>query len=282
MSYLEFIASIEIGLIYGIVAIGIYLTFRVIDFPDLTVDGSFVTGAAVCAILLKAGFNPVVALLSGGAGGAIAGLLTGALHVYGRVSSLLAGILTAFILYSINLRIMSGVPNISLLNEATLFGNTNALLVLTIIAVTIWLLISYLMNTDWGLALRTVGQNPKLASRYGIKPHIIIIFTLMLSNGLIGIGGALFCQHQSFVDVSQGVGTVIIGLAAVMIGEKVLPFRSMTIAILACLGGSILYRLVIAAALHSEVLGLQSSDLNLITGIIVISIMMLPKIRQAR
>ena len=277
MSGAEIIASLEIGLIYGMVAIGIYLTFRIIDFPDLTCDGSFVFGAAASAVALKMGVDPWLTLGIATLAGGLAGLATGILNVYFRVSNLLAGILVAFMLYSINLKVMGNIPNIALINEPTIFSVLHPLAILAIVALIIWLITSYILTTDFGLALRSIGQNPKIAAVYGVRISLMTIAGLVLSNALIGLGGGLFTQHQGFVDVSQGVGTVIIGLAAVMIGEKLLRFRSILFGILCCLLGSIIYRLVIALALNSEWLGLETTDLNLITGLIVIAIMWFPQ-----
>ncbi|MDP1974427.1 MAG: hypothetical protein Q8K37_00480 [Alphaproteobacteria bacterium] len=279
MNFTELLISLEMGLIYGIVAIGIYLTFRIIDFPDLTCDGSFVLGAASSAILIKSGCNPFVALFLAFIAGGIAGLATGILYTKFRITELLSGILVAFMLYSINLRVMSGVPNITLINESTIFTGQNALLVLIMIAVFMSLGMSILLKTDFGLALRSIGQNKRLALNNGVNVKIMTIIGLIMSNALIGFGGALFSQHQGFADISQGIGTVIVGLAGLMIGEKIIGFRSLWLVIPACLLGSIMYRIFIAFALHSEFLGLETQDLNLITGFMVIGIMILPKLR---
>ncbi len=281
ITFAEILTGLEMGLIYGIVAMGIYLTFRVIDFPDLTCDGSFVCGAAVSTIALKAGWNPWWALGTAFGAGAMAGGVTGILYIFGRVTDLLSGILVAFMLYSLNLRIMGGVPNVTLWQEPTLFTqNMDPWLLLTLLAVGLWGIGSYLLSTDFGLALRSLGQNKRLAQNNGVNLTFMTVIGLVLSNSLIGLGGGLFSQHQGFTDISQGVGTVIIGLAAVMIGQKIFPFSSITLNILACFGGSIVYRLIIAFALHNESLGLTTSDLNLITGLMLIGIMRLPTLRR--
>ncbi|MBS0186087.1 MAG: hypothetical protein JSS34_07095 [Proteobacteria bacterium] len=273
MTAAEILSSLEMGLIYGIVALGIYLTFRIIDFPDLTCDGSFVSGAAASAVLLKAGIHPLLALLFALFLGAVAGFITGILYVYCRLTNLLSGILTAFMLYSLNLKLMGGAPNIPLFHASTILAQYPVLTLITIACI-IWSLCSYLLTTDFGLALRSIGQNKKLARMYGVRISLLTMYGLILSNSLIGLGGALFCQYQKFADISQGFGTIVIGLAAVMIGEKILPFRSMWIGPLACILGSIVYRFIVACALHSEWLGLESSDLNLITGLIIVFVML--------
>lgn len=281
MSALELLISLEMGLIYGIVAIGIYLTFRIIDFPDLTCDGSFVLGAASSAVLIKSGCNPFLALFLALIAGGIAGLATGLLYTKLRITELLSGILVAFMLYSINLRVMSGVPNITLINEPSIFTGQSPLLVLIVIAGFISLGLSILLKTDFGLALRAIGQNKRLALNNGVNVQFMSIIGLMMSNALIGLGGALFSQYQGFADISQGIGTIIVGLAGLMIGEKLIGFRSLWLVIPACLLGSIMYRIFIAFALHNEFLGLETQDLNLITGFMVICIMLLPKLRRA-
>lgn len=282
MNLTEIITSLEIGLIYGIAAIGIYLTFRVIDFPDLTCDGSFVLGAASSSILIKMGTNPWFALFIAFVAGSIAGLITGILNTKFKITNLLAGILVSFMLYSINLKIMGGIPNIALITQATIFTNQNSLVILGIICSIITLLHSYLLNTNFGLAMRSIGQNQRLATIVGVKVTTITVIGLILSNGLISIGGALFSQHQGFADITQGIGTIVISLAAVMIGEKLLPFRSSFCLIFSCLLGSIIYRFFISIALHSEMLGLETQDLNLITGLLIIGIMIIPRIRMQK
>lgn len=271
----ELLMSLEIGLIYGVVALGIYLTFRVIDFPDLTCDGSFVLGAATSGILLIGGGSPTLSLIGALAAGCLSGLLTGILHTVFKITELLSGILVAFMLYSINLKVMGGVPNISLFQVSTFFSAS--LIPATILYISIAFLIVLLFKTDLGLALRSIGQNKKFAQNGGVRVERMTILGLMLSNALIALGGALFAHHQGFADVGSGIGTVIVGLASVMIGEKLLPYRSIWIAVFSCFLGSILYRFFIATALHSEFLGLESQDLNLITGLLVIGVMLLPR-----
>ncbi|MFN7038269.1 MAG: ABC transporter permease [Alphaproteobacteria bacterium] len=279
MNFNEIILGIEMGLIYGIVAIGIYITFRIIDFPDLTCDGSFVLGGAVTSTLIKANCNPWVALIIAMVSGGIAGSVTGVLHAYFKVTDLLAGILVGFMLYSVNLYIMNNTPNIVLIQSKTIFEDFNIIMVVSIIAGLICILYNYLLITDFGLALRSVGQNKKLARNSGLNVQAFVIIGLILSNALIALSGAIFTQHQRFADVGSGVGTVIVGLASVMIGEKILPYRSIMVQLISCLLGSIIYRLLISFALHSEVLGLETQNLNLLTGIMVIMVMYMSRKR---
>ena len=283
MSGVEFLTSLEMGLIYSIVAVGIYLTFRIIDFPDLTCDGSFVLGAALSAGLIQHDMHVCFALLLSAGGGVIAGLATGILHIKLRMSPLLAGILVAFMLYSINLRVMGGVPNITLSESLfTQYPGFSTIGILSSLSLVIWYCLSRFLDTDFGLGLRSVGENPKLGPLLGVNPRSMVLVGLGISNGLVALGGGLFAHHQEFTDISQGVGTVIVGLAAVMIGEKLLPFRSLWVCILSCFAGSILYRLIVALALNANFLGLESYDLNLITGGLVIGVMMIPQRHKRR
>ncbi len=276
MNIAELIFSLELGMIFGIAAIGIYLTFRVINFSDLTCDGSFVLGAAVSSILLKSGYSPFLALFASVCAGVMAGLCTGILNIYFKVTAILSGILVGFMLYSINLKVMQGVPNLTLISETTIFSGYNPLIILALVSVTVWFLISYFLVTNFGLALRSTGQNSLLSTTNGVKIEYMTMTGLALGNACIALGGALFSQHQGFVDISQGMGTIITGLAAVMIGEKLLPFRSPWIMITACFLGSFIYRLLVSYALHSEALGLSTQDLNLITGVLIVLIMIIP------
>lgn len=276
MSVNEIIMSLEMGLIYGIIAMGIYLTFRVIDFPDLTCDGSFVLGAAVSSMLIKMGYPPLLSLGIALLAGSVAGVMTGVLYTQFKISNLLSGILVAFMLYSINLYIMGGIPNITLLENNT-FLSDSPLCMIAIISLVVALGMSYLLMTDFGLGLRSIGQNKVLAQNKGINVSLITVIGLALSNALIALGGALFSQHQGFADIGSGIGTLIVGLASVMIGERIFPYSSMFSKMMSCLIGSVLYRLVISLALYSDFLGLQTQNLNLVTGILVIAIMSLPR-----
>lgn len=269
----------ELGLIFGLVALGVYLTFRVINFPDLTVDGTFPLGASVAAMLLTHGCHPLLATGLAFFAGMIAGCVTGYLNVHLRIMNLLSGILTMTALYSINIRIM-GRPNIALLNVETLFSNTSSLLSLSIITVFIILMIWYFLFSQYGLAVRAVGINPKVSQSYGVNIGKVTLLTLAISNGLVALAGALFAQTQGFADVSLGTGTIVIGLASIMIGEAIFGVRRIQRDLFGCVIGSILYRLAVAIALNSQILGLQASDLNAITAVLVTIALMAPKIRQ--
>lgn len=278
----QLIGALEMGLIYGLVAMGVFLTFRILDFPDLTADGSFPLGASITAVLLSYGILPWVAMLASMAAGAFAGFITAWLNVRWRILNLLAGILTMTALYSINLRIM-GRPNMSLLDESTLFSYCAPLTpwqVLGCVCGLVFTLYLWFINSEVGLALRAVGANKKMAQAQGISVKGMTLLGLAFSNALISLGGSLFAQHAGFSDVSLGVGTIIFGLAAVIMGEVILPSRHLRWMLAACVIGSIVYRLVIAGALNMTALGMQASDLNLITAFLVISAMVLPRLRK--
>lgn len=265
--------SLEIGLIFGFIALGIFFTFRVINFPDLTCDGSFVLGAAAACTLVSYGFNPYLATLVAMLAGALAGCLTGFLFLKLRVSDLLSGILVAFMLYSVNLRVMGGIPNIALLDKITIFSDLNSLVLLLILSLVIIAATAYLLLTDFGLALRSVGLNQILARSSGVNVAAMTLISLAVSNALIACGGAIFAQQQGFADIGSGIGTLVVGLAAVMIGEKLLPYRSMPLIILSCFIGSIAYRILISFALHMDFFGLKTQDINIITGLLIVAIM---------
>lgn len=289
ISFQEIIVASEIGIIYGILALGIYLTFRTINFPDLTCDGSFVTGAAVSAILIKSGLNPFVSMVAAAAVGGVAGFATGLLNVKLKIDDLLSGIVVAFMLYSVNLRILGTSPNISLVGEKTIFAVGDSFAISAALVAILLLLLTYLMNSDFGLGLRSIGENRKFAAANGINVNAMIIFALILSNALVGMCGAVFAQYQGFCDVSQGVGCLVIGLASVIIGEKLLAkiqfidrlkckvglknFLRLFMIFVFCVFGSIFYRIFIAIAINSDILGLRTQDMNLITGLLIIFVM---------
>nr|WP_028987490.1 ABC transporter permease [Thermicanus aegyptius] len=280
--------SIEQGLIFGIMAIGVYLTFRILNYPDLTVDGSFALGGAVAASLITGGGNPwistLLSLLAGGAAGAI----TGILHTKGRINGLLAGILTMIALYSINLRVM-GKANVPLLNADTITSQLTENPVaqslgsvqkgiLTLAFLLIVLLIKWgmdwFLHTDLGMAVRATGDNPAMIRSLGVNTDHTIMIGLILSNALVGLAGGMMAQYQGYADAQMGVGMIIIGLASVIIGEVVFGSRSIYRATIAVVGGAILYRFVIAAALW---LGLKPTDMKLVTAILVVLALTLPR-----
>lgn len=287
MSSVALLGAVELGLIFGLVALGVYLSFRVLSFPDLTVDGSFPLGAAVVATAITSGVDPWVGTGLAMAAGALAGLVTAVLNVRFRILHLLASILTMIALYSINLRIM-GRPNIALLTEPTVLTPLDALglspflvrpLFMAVVAlVAATLLIRFLLS-EVGLAMRAVGANPRMAEAQGIRTGAVTCLGMALSNALVALAGALFAQANGFADVTLGTGTIVVGLAAVIIGETVLPRGTVPAAVLGCILGSLLYRVVVALALEADVLGLQASDLNLVTALLVGAALILPATR---
>ena len=277
----------ETGLIFALVALGVYLSFRILQFPDLTVDGSFPLGAAVSAILIVNGVDPYLATAVAAVAGAGAGLVTAWLNVRLKILHLLASILTMIALYSINLRIM-GRPNIALLGETTVFSPLEAiplpeywtlpaaLLVLVVIAK---LAIDRFLASEVGLAMRATGSNPRMARAQGIDTAFYTLMGMALSNALVAVAGALFAQSQGAADVTMGVGVIVVGLAAVIGGEAVVVPRTVFLATLACVVGSLLYRVAVALALNADFIGLKAQDLNLITAVLVAAAMVLPSVR---
>lgn len=283
MNSIQFLGALEIGLIYSFVAIGIYLSFRILNFADLTVDGSFPLGAAVCATLITMKVNPVFATLAATLAGAAAGFTTAWVATRLNVLHLLASILTMTALYSVNLRIM-GKPNVPLLGETTLFSGVleavPPVIILTVLTITALLLLYFFLKTQIGLAIRATGSNSRMARAQGINDQRCVWLGISLSNALVAFAGALFAQLNGFADVTLGVGTIIIGLAALIIGEALLPVRTVIQALIACVVGTIIYRLVITQALNISGFGLKASDLNLVTAIIVTLAMVLPNLKK--
>ncbi len=288
MSLIALLGAVELGLLFGLVALGVFLSFRVLQFPDLTVDGSFPLGAAVAAILIVSGTNAYLATLVAMAAGAGAGLVTAWLNVRLKILHLLASILVMIALYSVNLRIM-GRPNVPLLGEDTVFTPLEALpyptyvtlpIVLFVLVVLVKLILDRFLNSEIGLALRATGVNPRMVQAQGINTGASILAGMALSNALVALAGALFAQSQGAADVTLGVGVIVVGLASVIGGEALVSPRTVFRATLACIVGSILYRMAVAAALNADFIGLKAQDLNLITAVLVVIAMVLPGARN--
>lgn len=274
MSLSVYYGAIILGLIYGLMVLGVFLTFRILNFPDLTVDGSITLGAAVAASLIVSGINPVAATAIAPLAGAAAGFATGALHAKFNIPPLLAGILTMIGLYSVNLRVM-GRPNVSLLREPVIydyltalgFSSRDSVLLLNLIIIFFFIFfLYYFLNTEIGHALRATGDNEIMARTLGVNTGRVKILGVSLANGLVALGGALLAQHQGFADISMGIGMIIAGLASVIIGEVLLGTSSLRLQLVAVVFGSILYRLIIALVLR---LGFKPTDLKLFTAVIV-------------
>lgn len=288
VSLIAFWGAVELGLVFAFVAIGVYLSFRVLDFPDLTVDGSFPLGAAVAAVLIIAGVNPWIAAAVAMVAGAIAGLVTATLNVRFRILNLLASILTMIALFSVNLRVM-GKPNVALINAETMISPFFGLglrdfyvrpLFVGILVVIAVILVWRFLESDAGLSMRATGANARMARAQGVDTNRQIYFGIALSNALVALGGALFAQTNGFADVTSGVGTIVVGLAAVIIGETLFGARGILMALIGCVLGSILYRIAIQLALSSDVLGLKASDLNFVTALLVTVALVLPRLRR--
>ncbi len=286
MSAFAFFGALEIGLLYGLVALGVYLTFRVLDFPDLSVDGSFPMGAAVAATAIVSGINPWVATGMAIIAGGMTGWVTAFLAVRCGILHLLASILTMIAAFSINIRIM-GRPNVALLGEETILTPFESmgdpmllrpLVVGLLVLFSAWFVVR-LLNSDFGLGLRATGVNARMVKAQGASTAFYTYFGLALSNGFVGFAGALFAQTNSFADVTSGVGTIVVGLAAVILGQTLIPGRKIWVAVLAVVLGSVLYRLAVAFALSSGMFGLQASDLNLVTAVLVAFALIAPKLK---
>ncbi|GEM79766.1 ABC transporter permease [Vibrio superstes] len=286
MSAFAFFGALELGLVYGLVALGVYLTFRVLDFPDLSVDGSFPMGAAVAATAIVSGINPWLATGMAIVAGSMTGWVTAFLAVRCGILHLLASILTMIAAFSINIRIM-GRPNVALLGEETILTPFESIgdpmlirpLVVGVLVLIAAMFIIRLLNSDFGLGLRATGVNARMVRAQGGSTSFYTYFGLALSNGFVGFAGALFAQTNSFADVTSGVGTIVVGLAAVILGQTLIPGRRIWVAVTAVIVGSVLYRLAVAFALSSGMFGLQASDLNLVTAVLVAVALIAPKMK---
>lgn len=288
MSLFSLLGALEIGLIFSLVALGVFISFRLLRFPDLTVDGSFPLGGAVAATLIAGGVEPFTATLAATAAGAVAGMITGWLNVKLRIMDLLASILMMIALYSINLRIM-GRPNVPLITESTVFtvlqpewlsDYVARPLILIGVVVLVKVLLDWYLSTQSGLSMRATGSNGRMARAQGVNTGAMVLGGMALSNALVGLAGALFAQTQGGSDISMGVGTIVIGLAAVIVGESILPSRKLVLATLAVIIGAIVYRFFIALALNSDFIGLEAQDLNLVTALLVTFALVLPMLKR--
>lgn len=289
MTWFAFYGALEQGFVYGLMALGVYLTFRVLDFPDLTVDGSLPLGAAVSSVAITAGADPILSLAYAAAAGFVAGAVTGILNTKFRILHLLASILTMIALYSVNIRIM-GKPNTTLLGKETLIDMAAATglpfhlvspVLFGIIAVLTVVALVWFLHTELGLVMRATGDNMQMITSQGVNTHTVIILGVGLSNALVALSGALVAQNQGAADVNMGVGTIVAGLASVIVGETVVGSRSVTRAVIAVVAGSVLYRFTIALALGLEIGGFRftPSDLNLITALLVVAALVSPRIK---
>jgi len=275
------------GLVFGIVAIGIHLTFRTLSFPDLSVDGTFPLGGAIAAVLISQGANPFLATFIALIGGMGAGLITGLLNTKLRISALLSGILVMVGLYSVNLRIMGGA-NVPLLRDITTFdimarimpGASKLVVAIVLVSIVVILLLvflSWFLRTEIGLALRATGDNEEMVRGFGVDTDKTVLIGCAVSNGLVALAGALVAQNQGFSDVGMGIGMIVLGLASVIIGEALFRSKGITVVLISAIGGAFVYRLFIAIVLR---LGAAPGDLKLITAVLVIIVLTMPFIRK--
>jgi putative ABC transport system permease protein len=289
-------SALEQGLLYGFMVLGVFMTFRVLDFPDLTVDGSLPLGAAVTAAIIASGHSPWLATVAGTGAGLLAGLVTGGLHLllksgdsnssnYGP--KLLAGILVMTALYTVNLRIMRG-SNIPLLRQTNVFDQIGGwlnvhltrwwlILVLAVLMLLVKYILDWFLHTELGLALQATGDNEQMLRSLGVNTNTVRVLGLGLANALVALSGSLVAQYQGFADVGMGIGTIVAGLAGVIVGEVLFGMRSISWVLFSVIGGSIVFRLLISISLR---LGIAPTDLKLFTAILVIVALSLPAVRR--
>jgi putative ABC transport system permease protein len=279
------ISAVGQGLLYGVLGIGLFITFRILDFPDMTVEGTFPFGAAVAVSAITHGVSPIIATLLAMVAGMLAGLCTGLLATKGHMPLLIAGILTMTGLYSINLRVM-GRANLSLLNQANLFTSkllrgmnmfTSSVVVGIVVTVIVVVLLILFLNTEIGQGFIAAGDNRVMARSLGINPDSMQVLGLVVGNGLIGLAGGLIAQNNGYADVSMGTGVIVIGLASIIIGEVIFGNLTLSQRLVAVVLGSIIYRFVILIVLK---LGFNADDLKLISAIVLALAIIVPQIDE--
>ena len=285
------VGILEQGMIYAILALGVLITYRILDFPDLTVDSSFPLGAAVSAVLISKGFDPVLSLAAAAAAGALAGLATGLIHVKCHVRDLLSGIITMTALYSINLRVAGGRANLPIFNQQTIFSNPfikslppwlkpySTVLVVLIVVAAAKLLMDLFLKTKAGYLLRAVGDNPNVVTSLSRDGGTVKIMGLSIANALVSLAGGVMCQQQRFFDISMGTGAIVIGLASVIIGTNLFQSLTWMKATTSVIIGSILYKACVSIAIA---LGLPANDMRLITAALFLAILILGAARKKK
>lgn len=277
------------GVLWGLMALGVYITYRILDIADLTVDGSFATGGAVCAVCVVNGVDPILALLLATIAGAVAGFVTGFLHTKCEIPAILAGILTQIGLYSINLRIM-GRSNTPLLKSETLFKNISemtglsstwtALIIGIVVSVVIVAILYWYFGTEIGSAIRATGNNEQMVRALGVNTSVTKILGLMIGNALISLSGALVTQSQGYADIKMGIGAIVIGLASIVIGEVIFGQKgNFAFRLTSIIVGSIIYRIIVAIVLQ---MGMNTDDLKLLTAILVAIALSVPVLISKR
>jgi putative ABC transport system permease protein len=283
-----YLSAILLGLGFSALAMGIFISMRIFNIPDITTDGSFTLGGAITAVMVSSEVSPWTSMLLVFFAGSLAGVCTGIIHTKLKVNALLAGILVMTALYSVNLSIM-GKSTIPLIGTATIFDLTNSLtgninsqfISLLIFSLLLWLLLSLLLKTDFGLAMRATGNNEQMIRSLGVNPDSMKIAGIAMANGLIALSGSLITQVQGFADINMGIGIVILGLGSVMIGEMLLDMlkvRSISLHLLGVIGGSIVFRLILAFALT---IGIDSLYLKLVVAIFVLLVISIPKLKKS-
>lgn len=280
------LSVLEQGFIYAILALGVYITYKILDFPDLTVDSSFSLGAAVCVVMIKAGINPYITLPAAFIAGGLSGLVTGIIHVKFKVRDLLSGIITMTMLYSVNLHITGGQANVPIFSNDTIFtlspvGNTageyNTVIVIFVIAVICKISMDLYLKTKSGYLLRAVGDNETVVTSLAKDKGTVKIVGLVIANALVALAGCVMCQQQRFFEISMGTGTIVIGLASVIIGTNVFGKLSFLKATTAVIIGSVIYKACVAIAIAC---GMQAMDMKLITGALFLVILIVSSLKK--
>ncbi len=276
MSIAELMSALELGIIYALLALGSFLSYRTLNFPDLTVEGSYTLGAAA-SVMVTIGMGPYVSLLVAFIAGSVAGTLTAILSTKFKIQPLLAGILMMLALYSINLKVMGNRANVNMIGERTIFSEHDTLVFSLIVLIIVVILLFLFLETKYGFVLRATGDNPNMVRALGADTDLAIIIGMGLSNGLVALSGALIAQEQLFADANMGIGMVVIGLASVIIGEGIFGTSNLLRRLIAVVLGAILYRILIGFVIS---LGMPTTDLKLISAIIVAIALAMPVIRE--
>lgn len=274
MTFGALLGSLELGMIYAVLALGVFLSFRTLNMPDLTVDGSIVTGMAVSAVICSAGGNPFLALIGAFIGGGAAGLITGLLHTKLKIQAILAGILVMMASYSINLRIMGKTPNIPLTKVDTIYKLADKIMepryagiIMNLVILAVIIAVLYLfLQTRLGFLFRATGDNEDMVKACGGSCDAMKLMGLAVSNGLVGLAGGMLAQNQGFADINSGVGMMVIGLASVILGEVIFGTKTLLRRLIAAALGAVVYRIIMAQALY---LGMESTDMKLVSAVIV-------------
>lgn len=283
-------SSFTQGTVWAVMAIGIYITFRLLSITDMSAEGVFPLGGAIGAILITNAINPWLATIIAFFGGALAGAIAGWVHTKLKIPPLITGILMQTGLYSINLHVMDGRPNIALLGQETIYSpleemfdiskNMSVTIIALIILAVIILLLVFFLHTEIGLALRSTGDNPRMSEANGINTNAMKTLGYMISNGLIALAGAMVAQKDGFADISMGIGTIVIGLAAVVIVEVILPNKSIGVRLTTIILGSFLYRLIIDTILNQPFIDIRPTDLRLFSSLLLGFVLFLPEIQK--